>query len=150
NDLSPPVVVPVADTGVREGAHREALRPPNWGRQTALTVGALGVVYGDIGTSPLYAFRGAVLATGGDTLSRAAIMGAASLIFWALTLIVTIKYVIFVLRADNKGEGGVLALAALAHRSPGLSRWVKATISLAAVAGLALFFGDGLLTPAIS
>ena len=119
-------------------------------REAALTVGALGVVYGDIGTSPLYAVRQSVLATGGDMPAYYAVMGAISLIFWALTLIVTIKYVVFVLRADNKGEGGVLALAALAHRSPGLPRWMKMLISSAAVVGLALFFGDGMLTPAIS
>jgi KUP system potassium uptake protein len=149
NDLSSPVVVPAQDSG-REGTHRDGLRQPNWQRQTALTIGALGVVYGDIGTSPLYTVRESVRATGGNFPAYAAIMGAVSLIFWALTLIVTLKYVIFVLRADNKGEGGVLSLAALAHRSPGLSRGVKAMISFAAVMGLALFFGDGLLTPAIS
>ena len=79
-----------------------------------------------------------------------AVMGAISLIFWSLIIVVTVKYVIFVLRADNKGEGGVLALAALAHRVHGLPRWMKAAISSAAVVGLALFFGDGMLTPAIS
>ncbi len=119
-------------------------------RQAWLTLGALGIVYGDIGTSPLYAVRQSVLATGGPTPSSDAVMGAISLIFWSLMIIVTIKYIVFILRADNKGEGGVLALAALAHRSPRLPRWMKATISAAAVVGLALFFGDGLLTPAIS
>ena len=119
-------------------------------RQAWLTLGALGVVYGDIGTSPLYAVRQSVLATGGDMPMRGAVMGAISLILWSLIIVVTIKYVIFVLRADNKGEGGVLALAALAHRSPGISRGLKSTIGFAAVLGLALFFGDGMLTPAIS
>jgi KUP system potassium uptake protein len=115
-----------------------------------LTLGALGVVYGDIGTSPLYAVRQSVLATGGEVPMRAAIMGAISLILWSLIIIVTIKYIVFILRADNKGEGGVLALAALAHRSPRLPRWLKSAISSAAVVGLALFFGDGMITPAIS
>jgi KUP system potassium uptake protein len=115
-----------------------------------LTLGALGVVYGDIGTSPLYAVRQSVLATGGEMPMRAAVMGAISLILWSLIIIVTIKYIVFILRADNKGEGGVLALAALAHRSPRLPRWLKTTISSAAVVGLALFFGDGMITPAIS
>jgi KUP system potassium uptake protein len=133
----------------REGAHDQARG--RWRRRQAfLTLGALGVVYGDIGTSPLYAVRQSVLATGGGMPMPIAVMGAISLIFWSLMIIVTIKYVVFILRADNKGEGGVLALAALAHRSPRLPRWIKAAISSAAVVGLALFFGDGMLTPAIS
>ena len=119
-------------------------------RQAWLTLGALGVVYGDIGTSPLYAVRQSVLATGGGMPMRGAVLGAISLILWSLIIIVTIKYVIFILRADNKGEGGVIALASLAHRSPGLSRRMKTIIGFAAVVGLALFFGDGMLTPAIS
>jgi len=137
--------------------HGAAGRDPHSGRalglwrrrQLLLTLGALGVVYGDIGTSPLYAVRQSVLATGGLPM-RIAVMGAISLILWSLIVIVTIKYVVFILRADNKGEGGVLALAALAHRSPRLPRWLKSTISVLAVIGLALFFGDGMLTPAIS
>jgi KUP system potassium uptake protein len=91
-----------------------------------------------------------VLATGGEMPMRVAVMGAISLILWSLIIIVTIKYVVFILRADNKGEGGVLALAALAHRSPRLPRALKSTISVLAVIGLALFFGDGMLTPAMS
>jgi KUP system potassium uptake protein len=119
-------------------------------RQAWLTLGALGVVYGDIGTSPLYAVRQSVLATGGGMPMRGAVMGAISLILWSLIIIVTIKYIVFILRADNKGEGGVIALASLAHRSTGLSRRVKTVIGFGAVVGLALFFGDGMLTPAIS
>ena len=119
-------------------------------RQAWLTLGALGVVYGDIGTSPLYAVRQSVLATGGQAPMRDAVLGAISLIFWSLIIIVTIKYIVFMLRADNKGEGGVIALASLAHRSQGLSRRMKTAIGFAGVLGLALFFGDGMLTPAIS
>src|SRR5207342_1498620 len=115
-----------------------------------LTLGALGVVYGDVGTSPLYAVRQSVLATGGEMPTRDAVIGAISLIFWSLIIIVTIKYIVFILRADNKGEGGVVALASLAHRSTGLSRRMKTTIGAAGVLGFALFFGDGMLTPAIS
>jgi KUP system potassium uptake protein len=115
-----------------------------------LTLGALGVVYGDIGTSPLYAVRQSVLATGGAMPMPVAVMGAISLIFWALIIVVTIKYICFVLRAHNRGEGGSLALAALAHRSPDLPRWIKSLISGAAVLGLSLFFGEALLTPAIT
>ena len=116
----------------------------------ALTIGALGVVFGDIGTSPLYAMRESVLALGGSTPGPFAVMGALSLIFWALIVVVTVKYVIFIMRADNDGEGGVLALAALAHRSPQISRRLKTIIGTVAILGLALFYGDGMLTPAIS
>ncbi len=80
------------------------------------------MVFGDIGTSPLYALRETVLATGGATPGPAAVFGALSLIFWSVMIVVTIKYVLLIMRADNEGEGGSLALAALAHRSPGLSR----------------------------
>ncbi len=115
-----------------------------------LTLGALGVVFGDIGTSPLYAIRETVLATGGAAPAQSAIFGALSLVLWALVIIVTLKYVVLIMRADNNGEGGVLALATLAHRSPGLGRRIKAMIGFGAILGLALFYGDGMLTPAIS
>jgi len=113
-------------------------------------LGAMGVVFGDIGTSPLYALRQTVLATEGGLANHIAVMGSLSMIFWALILVVTVKYVLIIMRADNNGEGGTLALAALAHRSQGLTRKVKATIGIGAIIGLALFFGDGMLTPAIT
>lgn len=119
-------------------------------RGAGLLLGALGVVYGDIGTSPLYAVRASVRAAGGMTPAPEAVVGVISLIFWALTIIVTVKYVCFVLRADNKGEGGIVALAALAHRAVGLKRWAKTAVGVAGVIGLSLFFGEALLTPAIS
>jgi len=122
---------------------------PSFKRQFGLTIGALGVVFGDIGTSPLYAMRETAQAAGGHLPGSAAIYGSVSLIFWALVIVVTIKYVVFIMRADNNGEGGVLALAALAHRAP-VSRGVKTAIGVAALLGLALFYGDGMLTPAIS
>jgi KUP system potassium uptake protein len=120
------------------------------GRMSALTLGALGVVFGDIGTSPLYAFRESVRAVGGGQANELIVMGALSLIFWSLIIVVTIKYVALIMRADNDGEGGTLALAALAHRSPGIGRKMKSAIGAAAIIGLALFFGDGMLTPAIT
>jgi KUP system potassium uptake protein len=122
----------------------------SFGRTLGLTLGALGVVFGDIGTSPLYAMRESALAAGGHgAVSAFAVYGALSLIFWALIVVVTIKYVVFIMRADNNGEGGVMALAALAHRSP-INRKAKTAIGIAALLGLALFYGDGMLTPAIS
>jgi KUP system potassium uptake protein len=115
----------------------------------ALTVGSIGVVYGDIGTSPLYALREAVVASGGPggLVTRASVFGVLSLILWALILIVTIKYVLILLRADNNGEGGTLTLMALAQRALGRSGSV--VVLLGIVSG-ALFYGDALITPALS
>jgi KUP system potassium uptake protein len=116
----------------------------------ALTIGALGVVFGDIGTSPIYATHLTIVATSGAFPTHYAVLGAISLIFWSLIIVVTVKYVGLIMRADNNGEGGVLSLATLAHRSPGLGRRAKTAIGIAAILGLALFYGDGMLTPAIS
>src|ERR1700710_943097 len=127
-----------------------AAAPTSWKREAGLTLGALGVVFGDIGTSPLYAAKQSMIAAGGALPAAPAVLGALSLIFWALLIVVTVKYVIFIMRADNNGEGGVMALAALAHRSSGLGRGLKTAIALASLAGLALFYGDGMLTPAVS
>jgi KUP system potassium uptake protein len=119
-------------------------------RKATLTLAALGVVYGDIGTSPLYALRLSAGAAGHHVPVQSAIMGVVSLIVWSLIIVVTVKYVLLIMRADNDGEGGVLALASLAHRLQGLGRGVKLAIGTAAILGLALFIGDGMLTPAIS
>ena len=134
------------------GAEGEAAKSPANDRRNlyGLMLGALGVVFGDIGTSPLYALRATVLATEGGLPNHVAVMGSLSMIFWALILVVTVKYVLIIMRADNDGEGGTLALAALAHRSPGMTRTIKAAIGIGAIVGLALFFGDGMLTPAIT
>lgn len=113
----------------------------------ALVLGALGVVYGDIGTSPIYAFREAFAAHGKTTDLNADVVGLLSLIVWALTITVAIKYVFFVTRADNKGEGGTLSLMSLVRSTlTGRSGWVVAI----GVLGAALFFGDAIITPAIS
>jgi KUP system potassium uptake protein len=111
-------------------------------------VGTVGIVYGDIGTSPLYTMQEAVNAAG--TFDAAAVLGVLSLIFWALAISVSLKYVTIIMRADNDGEGGILALFALAQRRliPG-STWGKVVIGLA-LAGTAFFFCDALITPAIS
>jgi KUP system potassium uptake protein len=145
NSSSQEPASPSPDTPVGSAAAKTGLR-----RDLGLTLGALGVVFGDIGTSPLYALRQTVLATTGGYSNHVAVMGSLSLIFWALVTVVTLKYVSIIMRADNNGEGGTLALAALAHRSPGLSRGLKATIGVGAILGLALFYGDGMLTPAIT
>ena len=113
-----------------------------------LMLGALGVVYGDIGTSPIYALREALHAsTGGEQAAPEQVLGVLSLIFWALTVIVTVKYIAFVLRADNRGEGGTLSLMALAR---GSFRDRPAWILIIGILGASLFFGDAVITPAIS
>ncbi len=113
-----------------------------------VAVGVLGVVYGDIGTSPLYAFKSALGLFNG-TVASVEVLGILSLIFWSLILIVSVKYVALVMRADNRGEGGVLALMALAQRVCVTPR-MRTFVALVGIAGASLFFGDGLITPAIS
>ena len=117
----------------------------------ALWLGAIGVVFGDIGTSPLYAMREA-LAHAGRVDPHLAVFGVVSLVFWALTLVVTLKYVVIVMRADNGGEGGTLALMALAQKALAQNALKKrsAWLVLLGIVGAALFYGDGLITPAIS
>jgi len=113
----------------------------------ALTLGAIGVVYGDIGTSPLYAFREALGQAAQDGIDRAEILGVLSLALWALIAVVTVKYVLFLSRMDNNGEGGVLSLMALAKRATN-GRW--RTILILGSVGAALFYGDAIITPALS
>jgi KUP system potassium uptake protein len=112
-----------------------------------LTIGAIGVVFGDIGTSPLYAFREALGQAAADGLFANEILGVLSLALWTLFLVVTVKYVLFLMRANNRGEGGVLALAALARRALG---WRSRTSIVLGAAGAALFYGDAMITPALS
>src|SRR5438552_1756713 len=117
----------------------------------ALALGALGVVFGDIGTSPLYALQTvftadhhAVHTTPGD------VYGVVSLVFWSITLIVSVKYVTFVMRADNDGEGGIMALTALVQAASRRHSAAKRTLVALGILGAALFFGDAVVTPAIS
>ena len=120
------------------------------GRLTAASMlGVLGVVYGDIGTSPLYALRASLLHFEAGGIERWEILGVLSLVFWSLMLTVTVKYVMVIMRADNRGEGGILALMALAMRSSTTRRGRWAVV-LIGIIGAALFFGDGVITPAIS
>jgi KUP system potassium uptake protein len=113
----------------------------------ALTLGAIGVVYGDIGTSPLYAMREALRPVSHDGLARAEVLGVISMLIWSLILIVTVKYVLFLLKADNRGEGGVLALYALTRVAIGRR---SLPVLFLGICGAALFFGDAIITPAIS
>ena len=116
----------------------------------ALTLGAIGVVYGDIGTSPLYTVKEIFSEATGIALTHANIIGAISAIFWILMLVVTLKYVVLVLRADNRGEGGVMALLALAVSTAANAPLRKKILLALGVFGAALFYGDSILTPAIS
>jgi KUP system potassium uptake protein len=131
-----------AGSSVDSGAHGKS-------GLLALTIGSIGVVYGDIGTSPLYALRESVLAAsgGGGTASETAILGILSLILWALLVVVTAKYIVVLLRADNNGEGGTLALMALARRAA--VGHAGPIVFLGIVSG-ALFYGDAIITPALS
>ncbi len=122
-----------------------ALRPV----RIASLLGVLGIVYGDIGTSPLYAFKASLTEFTATGTHEIEIMGVLSLMFWALILTVTLKYVVIILRADNNGEGGILALMALAQRGTQGAK-TRAILGLCGIAGACLFFGDGIITPAIS
>jgi KUP system potassium uptake protein len=128
---------------VSAGQHRSGV--------AALTLGALGVVFGDIGTSPLYALQTVFHADHGAVpTSQSAVYGVLSLVFWAVTIIVSIKYVTFIMRADNDGEGGIMALIALIGRAGLASRSAKVVLIALGIFGAALFYGDGMITPAIS
>lgn len=133
-------------------SHQMRSEDPELGHETrgglpSLVLAALGVVYGDIGTSPLYAFREALHATGGSEARQENVVGILALIIWALTIVVTVKYVSFVLKADNRGEGGTLSLMSLARESlRGRPKWAL----VLGVTGASLFLGDAIITPAIS
>ncbi|MCX8507385.1 MAG: KUP/HAK/KT family potassium transporter, partial [Rhodobacteraceae bacterium] len=121
------------------GAHKQGL--------VALTLGAIGVVYGDIGTSPLYAMREALRPVAHDGLARGEVLGVISLLIWTILMIVTIKYVLFLLRVDNRGEGGILALYTLTRLAIGRRSYGVLALG---IAGAALFLGDAVITPAVS
>ena len=114
-----------------------------------MILGVLGVVYGDIGTSPLYAFKTSLDLFKDGAVTNVEVLGILSLIFWSLALIVTVKYVMLVMSADNRGEGGILALMALAQRVA-VGSTMRNALALVGIAGACLFFGDGIITPAIS
>jgi KUP system potassium uptake protein len=122
------------------------------GRDRLLWAGlaALGIVYGDIGTSPLYALRECFRGPGGIAVNEESVLGVLSMIFWALTIVISIKYLSFVVRADNRGEGGILALLALLRPWRGSREQDRRTLIVLGLFGAALLYGDGMITPAIS
>jgi KUP system potassium uptake protein len=124
-------------------------QPPSNSSLAALTLGAIGVVYGDIGTSPLYALK-EVFAHGHVPLTPENIHGVLSLMFWTLTVVVSLKYVVLILRADNNGEGGLIAMLALASQAVKDRPVLRTRLMLVGIFGTAIFFGDGVITPAIS
>ena len=138
---------PLADTASSTPTTQASHHGHAASRFWPLALGSVGVVFGDIGTSPLYAFRDALEEAAHDGLVRPEIMGVLSLALWALILVVTVKYVLFLMRASNKGEGGVLSLMALAQQ--GAKGRTGLIFALGAI-GAALFYGDGIITPAIS
>ena len=129
-------------TGMGRTADREGM--------AALTLGALGVVYGDIGTSPLYTMKEIFSPGTGIPLDATHLIGAVSVVFWGLMMVVTLKYVTLILRADNRGEGGIMALTALAAKAAGSTTHKRTVLLLVGVFGAALFYGDSVITPAIS
>jgi len=138
-------LAPASATGKAYVGHRASL--------AALSLGALGVVFGDIGTSPLYTVKECLLALGGPEAQAEGLFGILSLMFWALIMVVTVKYVWFIMRADNRGEGGIFALLAIVperFRKSAMPTGRATAMALLAVIGAALLYGDGVITPAIS
>jgi KUP system potassium uptake protein len=138
----------VAGEATRPAGPSESAASHSAGRFSALVLGSVGVVYGDIGTSPLYAFRVAAKAAAeSGPVTRDTVLGVLSMILWSLIVVVTVKYVVVLLRADNNGEGGTLSLTALATRGLGQRTWL---VMLLGIIGAAMFIGDSVITPAIS
>jgi KUP system potassium uptake protein len=139
--------IPSVSRSAAQAVHEEATHTSSL---ALLTLGAIGVVYGDIGTSPLYALRECFHGEHGVAPTHENVLGVLSLIFWSLTLIISIKYILFVMRADNNGEGGILALLALVAKSPDAKRKSRASLIALGLFGAALLYGDGMITPAIT
>jgi KUP system potassium uptake protein len=131
---------------MNNATHAGAKAPRTW----PLVLGAVGVVFGDIGTSPLYTLKEAFGPHYGIEATPANVLGVLSLVLWSLVLVVTLKYVVVLMRADNRGEGGILALTALVQRSLPVAAPLGYTVGILGIFGTALFFGDGVITPAIS
>src|SRR6185436_4186138 len=134
----------MSGNAVKNGAHTH----PEGRQLLTLTLGALGVVYGDIGTSPLYTVRECMHGEHGIGVTPDSVYGVLSLIFWALTLIISVKYVGYILRADNQGEGGILALMSLVTTAENVGKRSRQAAIMIGLFGAALLFGDGVITPA--
>lgn len=148
-------MAPEADKEQGRNAQKEALKrlpveAPKNQPFAALAVAVLGVVYGDIGTSPIYALRQCFVGANPIAVSTDNIFGILSLIFWTLIFVISLKYMTFVLRADNRGEGGIFALLALLRPNEGHERWSRRTLILLGITGAAILYGDAMITPAIS
>jgi len=128
---------------------RDAAHQPH-GSMRTLVLGAIGVVFGDIGTSPLYTLHEMFLPHYHLQPNHGTVLGVLSLILWALILVVTLKYVLIIMRADNKGEGGIMALMALAQRTLGNAKRLRYAVGILGIFGASLFFGDSVITPAVS
>jgi KUP system potassium uptake protein len=131
-------------------AHASATADNGHNATRALVIGAIGVVFGDIGTSPLYTMQEAFSGKHGMPPHPADVLGVLSLVLWTLVIVVAVKYITLIMRADNKGEGGIMAMMALAQRATRQYPRTRKLVMLAAVLGAALFFGDGVITPSIS
>src|SRR4051794_6983080 len=143
--------MPPGDRSLRKEVERAASRVLLPMARLALTVAALGVVFGDIGTSPLYALHAVFSVDGGVVKpGETTVYGVISLVFWSITLVVSVKYVTFILRADNDGEGGIMALIALLGGVKLRGRLARAALVALGIFGASLFYGDGMITPAIS
>jgi KUP system potassium uptake protein len=129
-------------SGGRHGATRAGA--------AALTLGALGVVFGDIGTSPLYAMKEVFVGSHHLAVTEERVYGVVSLVFWSLMVIVTLKFVAFIMRADNQGEGGIMALISLVQGAPFRTARARTALIALGIFGAALFYGDGMITPAVS
>ena len=140
----------MATTTYSRSPHPEQAEPHGKVGLHGLIVGAIGVVFGDIGTSPLYTLKEAFLPHYGLTPNHDTVLGILSLVFWALMMVVTIKYVVIIMRADNEGEGGIMALMTLAQRTLPKGSRSAYTVGILGIFGASLFFGDGVITPAVS
>ncbi|MFP5258492.1 MAG: KUP/HAK/KT family potassium transporter, partial [Acidobacteriota bacterium] len=130
-------------------SHSAGQAKSGFGHTAALSLGALGVVYGDIGTSPLYAIKECFHGMHAIAVTQANVLGVLSLIFWSLTMVITVKYILFITAADNRGEGGIFALIELLPKDVG-HQHVRTILAFLGLCGAALLYGDGVITPAIS
>ena len=144
-----------SDSGLGRNAQQEALKraPPATAHSKSfavLAVAVLGVVYGDIGTSPIYALRECFAGKNPIPVTAGNVLGVLSLVFWTLVLVISLKYMVYVLRADNRGEGGIFALIALLRPDRDQDKWRRRVLILLGILGASMLYGGAMITPAIS